>query len=62
MNSSASRVKVFSSTVMGHPLLNLKLFRFSYISIDLTDGRCVMKGSDYPYYRILRHCVNFPYK
>ena len=45
---------------MGHPLLNLKLLRVSYTSSNLTDGHCVLTGSEYPYYRIRGHCVSFP--
>ena len=30
--------------------------------LNLTDGHCVLMGSEYPYYRIRGHCVSFPFK
>ena len=59
---SASTVGFFSSTITRDPLLNLNLFWFGYISLNLTNGHCVLTGSEYPYYQIRGHCLSFLYK
>ena len=57
---SASRVGTFLFNNYRTSLSNLKLLRFGYTSLNLTNGHCVLTGSKYPYYRIRGHCVSFP--